>query len=317
MSHGFIPEANFVSGLFNNIPEEAYHSRVRVSHHTLRYAKENGFRRFKRRYIEKNLPDLPTPSHFGFGTAADLAVLEPEKFAKRYVGAPERWKQNTNAGKDSLANFKAQNVGKEVLWPADMGNISAILEAVEENGEARSFFRDPSGMVQPVLQWIDPASGLACKARPDKVIFDAPLALATEILIGDLKTSTEISPQAWPRVTGKYGYHQQAAMYVSAFRILFPKVKKITFKFFVVQKLSDEEAELGYPTEMIVYGIGLDSLQRAHSQNADEMQELRMRIDRNSWGGKYSNQTISFDVPDYFFPASNIDTVSADGEVLE
>lgn len=179
----------------------------------------------------------PTPAMLR-GTLAHCAVLEPDAMAQRYVVMPEdaprrpsrlQWAaKNPNA--DSRAamewwtKFQEDSAGRDLVSHADYVLCQQQLEAVRREPELAALLREGRGEVS--IFWIDEATGLYCKARPDWL----PPADGRRITPLDLKTCIDESPSGFGRAAARLRYDLQAAHYTAGIEAVMKlKVEKFAF----------------------------------------------------------------------------------------
>ena len=146
---------------------------------------------------------IATPAMMA-GTLAHCAILEPEAMQVRYTTRPagidlrttdgKAWDESVPAGVEVITNDQTMTADRQRL-------------AVMANPEMASLFA--LGEAEQSAFWRDEGTGLLCKCRPDWV---HPLADGRVMLV-DVKTATDASPQEFSRTVWKYGYHRQAAWY--------------------------------------------------------------------------------------------------------
>lgn len=139
------------------------------------------------------------------GTALHCAVLEPERFAFEYVGAPDFGDGRTKAAKEAKAAFEAEHEGRLVLSADEHAAVLGMSGSIAAHKTpsvllGRSLRREAS------VFWTDAETGIACRARPDVLSDDGRI-------IVDLKTTDDASPGAFERSIAKWRYHVQAAFY--------------------------------------------------------------------------------------------------------
>jgi len=159
-------------------------------------------------------PEGDKPSYL-LGRAVHCAVLEPEAYPHRYVTPPPRppgIDGRTKAGKAELAAWRADVAaavaGGTELTPGDAATVAAVAAAIRADPAASDLLS--GGRSEVTAQWVDEATGLACKARLD---FVSPLAVV------DLKTEGRsvapgIAPPCFPYRAAGYLYHGQIAWYL-------------------------------------------------------------------------------------------------------
>lgn len=160
------------------------------------------------------------------GGAIHCIVIEPEKFADRYVTldaetidavAPGRGLKEGKAlveehpewGTAAMtsAEYQAACValafpGKEQLTERQRAICIAARDAVREHRTARELLR--GGCAEEVVTWTDGYTGLAAKGRIDYLRPD---------LVIDLKSSRDPTPAKFERDAVNYGYAAQVAFY--------------------------------------------------------------------------------------------------------
>lgn len=160
------------------------------------------------------------------GTLAHAAVLESNALQSRYVVVPEDAPRRPTAAQwaakrpsnDSIAamdwwrTFNESAHGREVVTAAEYSitqqQVSAVLAVPELAGILAA------GQSEVSVFWIDPETGIYCKARPD---FVHTLQDGRAVLL-DLKTTADESPAAFSRTVAKLSYHLQQAHYCAGWK---------------------------------------------------------------------------------------------------
>lgn len=152
------------------------------------------------------------------GTLAHCAILEPDAMAARYVvvpeGAPKRptaaqWnaKNPSPESRDAMAwwtCFKADAGARDVISRDDYSLVTLQLAAIKANPAIANLLRE--GEAEVSVFWIDKATGVYCKARPDWIAFGHSIPL-------DIKTCADESPVNFGRAAARMRYDLQAAHY--------------------------------------------------------------------------------------------------------
>ena len=184
------------------------------------------------------------------GTAAHLAILEPEKFADEVVvfdGAVRRGKE--------WDKFKAEHEGKLILNANEFDTVAEMAKAVNRNVDAVSLLSKGDAEVTLEFDFM----GRKFKSRLDW--------LDGHIIV-DLKTTRNIGAYDFKRDIFNLGYHIQFAIYHHA-------IKKHTGKdpqFFVIA-VDNSGEEM---SESSVFEIGPDILDKGY---ADMRQAIKILSD--------------------------------------
>jgi hypothetical protein len=198
---------------------EQYHADPAISASHLKAVMQSP-RHYFSRFLDPKRPTVEPSSAMRLGSLAHCAVLEPDELSKRYAIAPDR---RSNAGKAAAAELAA--AGIEAVTESDMALALSMADAVRQHPYAAALLAD--GKAEQSFWWDDKATGQRCKCRPDWY-------QGTTIV--DLKTCQDASPNAFARACATFGYHTQAAHYLSglhgAERFIFIAVEK-TYPFCV------------------------------------------------------------------------------------
>ncbi len=138
---------------------------------------------------------------FSFGHAAHIAILEPERLETSVLKGPAD--RRGNKWTDALAY--AESVGAILLIEKDFDNCMLIRDLADTVPELMAL-RQGEYMTETSAYVIDEETGVLKKTRPDHYSI-------THRGILDIKNMADVSPKAWERDTGKFGYHVQDAFY--------------------------------------------------------------------------------------------------------
>lgn len=212
---------------------------------------------------------LASPSLM-LGSLVHTLVLEPHLFDREYIVRPDGIDGRTKAGK---AWLDAVPPGMLTITVEDHEKALAMAASVR----AHPAWED-RGDNEASVFWVDAATGMRCRARPDKLVRDGSTVYAF-----DVKTAREASASAFSRDMAAYGYHIQDAWYSEGCQIA-TGMPLEAFVFLVV--------ESEYPYLAAAYVIHEEDRQRA----ADEVQQLRakwagcMKADR--WPGYQTDEEV-------------------------
>jgi hypothetical protein len=156
-------------------------------------------------HINPQRPKREPTAAMKAGTLAHTLILEPDTVAARYVVRPEGMDARTKAGKEWA---EAQPAGVEVITAEQMDTAKQQAESVRR--VAGHWLK--KGIAERSIFWADKATGAYCKARPDWVT-----RYQGDVLMLDLKTAADVSPDGFSKAIAKLGYHRQAAHYIDGY----------------------------------------------------------------------------------------------------
>lgn len=248
---------------------------------------------------------LKSPSHYQtykeegidtdairLGSLVDDILFDPAIVADTYVQAPLEYKNDKGDMKlwARRGNSNAARAyGAELT---DNGRILMVKREAFEDGFAmvaaiRSF--PPiarilaQGIPQVTMIWIDPATGILCRARPDWWRPDYTTDLKT-ILAGGAEQTR------WPREVKKNGYHVQAGAYTSG-RTILCGGEIVPFKFIVVEK--------NKPYARMAYRTGTATMRKGENDWNRALAIFAECGDQGRWDRGYSDAEEVFELHSY------------------
>jgi exodeoxyribonuclease VIII len=196
-----------IEGIFTDISNEAYHAGQGISKSGLWTIYEKTPAHFKFPPVKKETTQ--TQAIKDFGTAAHLAILEPDDFEKLVIRGPEdrkgnKWKDLINA---------PDNKGKLVLVETAYDDVLAIRDAVHRDNFINQLLTCGDGINEATGYVIDEQTGMLRRVRPDRYRRDLGV-------IVDIKSTECAAPKKFKKSVVNYGYHSQEAFYTDAWRDL-------------------------------------------------------------------------------------------------
>ena len=277
-------------GLYKDMPAEEYHAIDAFSATGMRHLARSAWHYKNRVEVVPTRPMLR-------GTLVHCALLEAHALADRYVVVPEtaprrptqaQWNAKKSspesiAAKEWWTAFTADFEGREIVSAEDFSVTQQQLLAIQANDTLAPLFG--SGYGECSIFWIDEASGVYCKARPDWV----HMRNQRQAVLLDLKSTTDESPSGFGRAAARMGYHRQAVHYRQGFE----RVTGLEVVDFVFAAVSAQPPVLAVPYVM------LDDIEK---QAIDECAELRMQyvgcVASNRWPA-YGDGYMALDFPAY------------------
>lgn len=207
-------------GIYTDISIEDYHAnKTHYSSSGLKYAQKNlkNWWFYKQGYFEEE-----RKSHFDFGNALELAIMDAVEFERKVAIMNEDVKieeilkerpdlKNVRASKEYKEwydEFVILNKGKYIIKSKGKESFEVIEHVLNEcfaNAVINKIIRGTE--YQYSVFWTDQESGLKLKTRPDLV------RLKNNVII-DVKSTIDGDPDQWTRQATKYNYPLQAVMQI-------------------------------------------------------------------------------------------------------
>jgi len=223
---GLRPATDFAEdaepGLYRDVPEELYHAHPALSRSVLAEAARMSpmHARYRWRGGDEGSPSDAT----SLGTALHSRVLEPKLYEETYDVALSQCEATKGDGDRCTYSAKVRHDGDwycgthapsgedpdniEVLKADTAGQIEKMAEAIETDPDAAPLLYELPGTSEVTALWQDEATGLMCKARPDRVV-----GLPDGVAIVDVKTTRSAHPEDFRRKMARHGYWLQPPFY--------------------------------------------------------------------------------------------------------
>jgi hypothetical protein len=204
------------------------------------------------------------------GRAAHTAILEPDRFLLDYAlfsGAIRRGKEW-----DACC---AANKGKTILKGDEYATCLSMRDAVRDHPVAGPLLA-AKGTAEQTITWVDEMTGLACKARVDRLNAAPPVLL-------DVKTTFDVEADRFAATCARMGHHIQLAFYSRGLRAnaIDPQVKILA-------------VEATEPHEVAVYALDEDVLFAGDEEIDDLLAKVAAGKFSGLWPGRYTEeQTLS------------------------
>ena len=272
-------------GLHYDVPEAIYHERTLgiFSQHTgLVFEHSAASYRYS---IDAPEDDAPERETFVVGRALHCAVLEPERFARDFVRAPKFADGRSAEGKAQRAAFAADHPGATVLTEKQWADVTGMAASVRRQSRVAALLAAPGTRTEVTVRWAEETAtddepdlpAIECKARVD---VDCP-AFVTLL---DVKSTQNATADEFSRDIEKWGYHEQAALYLRAYRAI--GEERDVFAFPVVEKSP--------PYLCAVYGLDEGDLLAGDLAVRMRLRRFARCIATDTWPGLPAEiQTIS------------------------
>jgi hypothetical protein len=290
-------------GVVYDMPFDEYHAVQALSASAMRDLARSPW------HLKNRVELIPTRAMLN-GSLVHCAQLEPGALSARYVVVPDdapkrpskaQWaaKNPSPASVEAMewwTGFGKTAGARQIVDAGDYGITQLQLAAVQAEPELAKLFATGRGEVS--IFWIDPDTGVYCKARPDWVhgIDDRRVKLV------DLKATIDEHPDAFARSVARMGYHRQQEHYWKGFEI----ATGMAVEEFVFATVTSAPPVLAVPYRLIpeVREQGREECAELLSLYAECMQ-------RNRWPA-YTQEQRMIDLPKYAKRSNEIEVAFVD-----
>jgi len=194
-------------GVYQGLSNEAYHGGPGVSKSGLWTLFEKTPAHYKFPPVKEETTQSKAIKDFG--TAAHMAILEPEEFEKKVVRGPADRRGNKWTDKEEACKLD----GSLLLVESAYDDVLAIRDAVHADSWINAILTSGDGMNEASGYAIDPVTGELVRIRPDRYRRDLRIMI-------DVKSTESAHPDAFARSVTNYGYHAQEAFYTDVWQSL-------------------------------------------------------------------------------------------------
>jgi exodeoxyribonuclease VIII len=242
------------SEIILDMPSEVYHALPRLSN-----SKMSDFLRSPRYLQAVGKRPRKSTNPMSAGTMLHCALLEPAKFAARYLPVDLDRK-----GTKEWKALEQANPGKELVKTHEYEEIIECTKYVRENDAVRKLFSQGVPQTEVTITWTAEL-GIAAKARLDLISPGSHLV--------DLKLTHEVDK--FERTAFSYGYHRQAAWYLRA--AIAADVADENTPFYFVCVESD------FPYEMRIYQASDDFISAGNREIEGILADYAQCLQTNEW----------------------------------
>jgi len=220
--------------------------------------------------------DKDTPSK-AMGRALHAMILEPGWFGLDFA-VWSGGRRGTNAYKEWAANQGT----RQILTKAEVAKINAMAAVVLAHPIAGPIVRHKARVLESVIQWQHPATGIPCKSRLDLFTGDDALVLA------DIKTARDISERGFQRDAMSYQYPLKMAFYADALTALKGRAPS------QVLLIALRNVE---PYDVAVYEMTPALLEYGTEQYTEALDKLIACREADRWPGIAETEILPLDLP--------------------
>jgi hypothetical protein len=275
------------NGVYADIPDHIYHAdRLSLSSSGARLILDS-----PAKYRHRMNNPEEHKSYFDIGSAVHSDVLG--------VGQPVRIIDADSYRTKAAAEARDQAYadGQTPLLRSDATLVKAMSDAVHKHPAANQLLA--KGKPELSLYWNDPETDVRLRARIDWLITPAPNddPIVTAV---DLKTTAKsAAPHEFARTAAQYGYHFQAAWYLTALEQCgITHNRGAEFIFITVEKTA--------PHLVSVTRLHEDAIALGQTQMRDAVRTYAACIETGEWPG-YTNDITTIDLPYWAYTNLNDD----------
>jgi hypothetical protein len=269
-----------LEGLLPEESNEQYHKRPELSSSDIKHMLDSPMH-FHRMVIEKHLlPEREPNAAFDLGTCAHECFLIQDTSA--FVALTESIDRRTKEGKEKWARFEQDNMGKRIITLEQYEHLMRMFDVIASNPRVNELYDGCRPEVGAL--YIDPATGLPCKFRPD-------ILHMRDRHITDYKTCMSAAPHEFGKAVARYHYHLSAAHYMAGANVLWPG--QIQDYYFIAQEKTE-------PYAIAIYKMERSDILRSMNFRAELMAKIKEHYESGSWPD-WSTNDISLSIPSYAF----------------
>lgn len=225
-----------------DVENERYHRALGVGSSMLKTLAQQSALHLHAKMTRPQEVSAATQATLDFGTMVHAAALEPDVYKQLYVAEPAFGRKAGTTIAAQKAEWANTQQGKRIASQQDMQKAEAMSHAIHTHPYAKALLR--GGLKEKSAWWVDKETSLCCKFRPDCVS-------ANGKFIVDIKTTVDVSKNAFMRQADNLMYHLQAAHYLQGARAtgLAPDAK---FVFVAVEKTAPFAVVVYEPSDLFL-----------------------------------------------------------------
>lgn len=228
-------------------------------------------------------PDRPpesNESHYAIGKAAHDLVLDGVGWPDRYHVLPAGFSRaKTKAMAAEIAEADAaEAAGKTILKADDHATVLGMAAAIQRHPIHKALGR---GKAEQTIVWKDSETGVWLRCRPD-FLPDAKRA------VPDYKTTASAHPDDFAASVAKFGYHQQAALYLDGIAAVFGADADRQFYFIAQEKDA--------PYVVQPFALDVESVEWGRRLNRKAIRTFAQCLETGKWPG-YADDFVQVGLP--------------------
>jgi hypothetical protein len=239
-----------------------------INHSTLKHIAVSPLK--YRHVVDNGIDDTAL---FGVGRAIHAAVLQPERLSIDFA----IYEGKRRSGK-AWDKFEADNAGLTILKRDEWDGAMAAADKVKNDPVAAEWLNLGKALIERPIRWVDKATGLTCKGRPDSV----------HSAIVDLKGTNSIDERVFRALATRMSYFGQLAFYRRGYHALTN----------LWLPCADIAVEMDPPYDVGVFVVDDESLRVADDKISRLLAKVAECRKTGVWPGRYQKaQTMT--LPDW------------------
>lgn len=231
----------------------------------------------------------------GFGNAAHVAVLEPERFLRDFA----IWESKHPDGKTRPRNgkvwdeFEKLNAGRTILLDTEYDEAITFKDAVRQDALAMKYLA--VGRPEIAMTWTDAETGIACVGRIDwETKADRYPAVV------DLKSTRDAGELWFSRDCARLDYHLQLAFYADGYEAITGKTPRM-----VVVAVESVE-----PYDAVTYIVPEEVLEIGRDAYRELLVKFKACTEADEWPGQSGGEEKILALPAWCVPDEESDDMA-------
>ena len=208
-----------------------------------------------------------------FGSAVHAYVFDPEEFDKSFFVYDGKLDKRTKEGKEIVEKANGREIVNNDVLKCSFNVLEQFIDYNSLIKENAIFFEDADLLFKAKIDAYDPK---------EKIIYD-------------LKTTSDITPQAFMRAIYNYKYYAQASHYIRAVEKTGNEVK--AYRIIAVEK----EA----PFDVAIFELSPEYITLGYNELDSLIDILKTSQTFNHWSGVADDKIITVNVPSWALKGEN------------
>lgn len=230
-----------------------------------------------------------------FGSAAHVAVLEPERFIRDYAIWESKYPEGGARPRNGKAweEFKTLNKARSIILDTEFDEACEFKDAVRKDPVAMKYLA--MGRAEIAMTWQDEETGIACVGR-----IDWETTVDKHPAVPDLKSCREAGELWFTRDAAKLGYHLQLAFYADGYKAITGKMPRMVV-------IAVEPVE---PYDAVTYIVPEEVLEIGRDAYRELLVKLKACTEADEWPGQGGNEEKILSLPKWCLPEEEDDDMS-------